>query len=854
MELAIKNKISWLLYPFTMVSSVVLFYLFKDTDNNFIASTYISLLFSSVVIFFFEYYMPFNMEWKPGKKDWINDAIYFVFIQSLLSKALVWLTVVFLMAFLANNNLILTTIWPQNLPIAVQVILVILISDFLRYWLHRLSHTIPFLWRFHAVHHSVDKLYWLNTSRFHPIEKALQFSLDVLPFMLIGVSQEVIALHFVLYAVNGSFQHCNIIIKYGWLNYVVSSGDLHRWHHSREIDESNNNYGNNVIIWDLIFGSFFLPKDRVVEELGLKNKEYPSDFLNQMKTPFIPKIDKIAMPVPSIKDMWINFLLALKMSIVKGFYLKPLIRKTNNPRETQLELLKSIVAVNCMTHYGRLHNFLKINTYEDYKRMVPIVNYENLRPFIEEQDTDQTAALTAEMPFMYNQTSGTTGLPKYIPVLKSSMKSFKKTQQIYSLIQYKYAPLGYRGKILGIASPAIEGYLETGTPYGSASGHLLKTMPKSARSKYAVPYEVFEIKDYALKYYVIARLSIEQPDVTYMASANPSTFHKLLDVINKNIDSIVSDIRTGKCKGIENVSPSVALAIKNRLKPNAKRAADLENLKNEKSEITFTDVWPHFNILSAWLGGSCGISLASILPKFPEEVNVIEIGYVSSEFRGTITIDPSTNAGIPTLHENFFEFVEQQDFENDILNFKLLDELELNKMYYVFVTTTTGLYRYDMNDILKVDGFFNQTPTLKFMQKGKGATNITGEKLYEVQLIEAVKAIEHICNVKIDFYQLIANEEGSHYEFYFEPKTKIEVSSDHIIELLDEHLQKLNIEYATKRQSDRLTKIIGHALREGTHDHYKIHCLNKGQKEGQFKILLLQYKKNTDFDYLAHAH
>jgi len=84
--------------------------------------------------------------------------------------------------------------------------------------------------------------------------------MDVLPFMILGVSEEVIGLHFVLYAINGFFQHCNIDLKYGWLNYVVSSSDLHRWHHSRNPEESNHNYGNNIILWDLLFNSFFLPK------------------------------------------------------------------------------------------------------------------------------------------------------------------------------------------------------------------------------------------------------------------------------------------------------------------------------------------------------------------------------------------------------------------------------------------------------------------------------------------------------------------------------------------------------------------------------------------------------------------
>ena len=86
----------------------------------------------------------------------------------------------------------------------------VLVVDFLRYWLHRAAHENDTLWRLHSVHHSVEQLYWLNTARFHPIEKALQMSLDSLPFLLMQVDARVLALYYVAYATNGFFQHCNI--------------------------------------------------------------------------------------------------------------------------------------------------------------------------------------------------------------------------------------------------------------------------------------------------------------------------------------------------------------------------------------------------------------------------------------------------------------------------------------------------------------------------------------------------------------------------------------------------------------------------------------------------------------------
>jgi len=275
-----------------MALAVLLFFLLKDVGEKALIATVVPIWISAFIIILFEYLIPFNLEWKPSIKDFVTDGIFIVVIQALVPQFLIWVTAIGILYFSNGNGFSISSIWPHDWPLWVQIIMLVYLSDFLRYWLHRGFHTIPLLWRLHAVHHSLKKLYWLNTSHFHPIEKALQFTLDVLPFMILGVSQEIIALHLVLYGVNGFFQHCNIDLKYGWLSYIVSSTDHHRWHHSKIIEESNSNYGNNVCLWDILFGSFFLPKEGSVKKLGLINESYPTSFSQQLFSPFVKNLDK----------------------------------------------------------------------------------------------------------------------------------------------------------------------------------------------------------------------------------------------------------------------------------------------------------------------------------------------------------------------------------------------------------------------------------------------------------------------------------------------------------------------------------------------------------------------------------
>ena len=173
----------------------------------------------------------------------------------------------------------------------------------------------------------------------------------------------------------------------------------------------------------------------------------------------------------------------------------------------------------------------------------------------------------------------------------------------------------------------------------------------------------------------------------------------------------------------------------------------------QKKELSlFVDIWPNLKAITTWTGGSCSILVSSLKKQLAPSTHIVEMGYLSSEFRGSITIDILNNKGVPTLHENFFEFVEKEDWENENPTFLTLEQLEEGKQYYVVTTTQNGLYRYFINDIIEVTGTYNNTPTTEFVQKGKGVTNITGEKLYESQLIQAMDKIKQEHGFEVSFF------------------------------------------------------------------------------------------------------
>jgi len=299
MRAKLRTGLTWIVYPSVMLVSLVIYYTLASRGIALgISSNIAAIVGGFGLITLLEIAIPYRREWLPNWSDLKADFLFMLLIQILLPYLLTILAVTWLVGWVASNGWVtnngwnLSGYWPHHYPIWIQMLLMMFAADFLRYWLHLASHTYAPLWRIHAVHHSVHKLYWFNVGRFHPFDKSLQFICDVLPFIFLGVTKEVLTLYFVIYAVNGFFQHSNVDAKLGWFNYLISGPELHRWHHSKTIKESNNNYGNNLIVWDILFGTYFLPKDREVANLGLLNRDYPMGFLEQIKAPFVPGIDK----------------------------------------------------------------------------------------------------------------------------------------------------------------------------------------------------------------------------------------------------------------------------------------------------------------------------------------------------------------------------------------------------------------------------------------------------------------------------------------------------------------------------------------------------------------------------------
>jgi sterol desaturase/sphingolipid hydroxylase (fatty acid hydroxylase superfamily) len=242
---------------------------------------------AAVCIAVCERWLPFRAEWNRSHDD-IGTDIAHVLVSGIGTTQLVRPLVGALAVAAAESIEPGFTWWPSELPLVLQLALALIIVELPQYWLHRWQHEHDWLWRFHAVHHSAPRLYWLNAARFHPIDLGLLYAVGYVPLLFLGCPAEVVMLFALFDAVFGMLQHSNIDVRLGGLNYVFSMAEPHRWHHSRNLDEANSNYGSNLILWDLVFGTFFLPRDRQPPAaIGVGGMpRFPQRYLAQLASPF----------------------------------------------------------------------------------------------------------------------------------------------------------------------------------------------------------------------------------------------------------------------------------------------------------------------------------------------------------------------------------------------------------------------------------------------------------------------------------------------------------------------------------------------------------------------------------------
>lgn len=544
--------------------------------------------------------------------------------------------------------------------------------------------------------------------------------------------------------------------------------------------------------------------------------------------------------------MKLSFLKRFLISLAGKSHYRNFIKGCSDVKKTQEELLMDILKRNENTQFGKEHNFADINSPRDYMKKVPIRDFEAHRPYINKIISGESDILFPGRPIAYSMTSGTTSEHKYIPVSESYYKTFTRLNRIWFYSCILENPELFDGYTLAPVSPAVEGHLADGVGFGSLSGLSYLNVPGIIKTTFSTPYAVLTMEDYSLKYYAIMRGALAK-DITYVVCASPSNLFKLHQTVVDNFEDMIDDIRRGTLR--EDVLAGVAEKDRNEVtayyKADPARAEALEKLyKKHGKEILPAHYFPNIKLINTWKQGNFKRIIPKIEKLFAPTTNIRAMGYQASEARAGIVLQNNWSFSLLAHDGYYYEFIEEQHRDQKNPPIKLLHELEPDRRYYMLITNDSGLFRYDINDLIEVAGFYKGSPTIRFIQKGAGITNVTGEKLSEQQVITAAERAAKELDLSIPFYTMYCDYEAGTYTKYVEFDGQVnDAKKSAFMAAVDGHLAEINPEYKVKRGTQRLDLPILRELKPASHESLKEELIRrKMAKDGQFKDLYLQSK------------
>ncbi|MFT4304781.1 MAG: GH3 auxin-responsive promoter family protein [Candidatus Woesearchaeota archaeon] len=525
-------------------------------------------------------------------------------------------------------------------------------------------------------------------------------------------------------------------------------------------------------------------------------KKYIDSFTLPLKT--LPKIKNTIL----YREL-INF---LNVNLIYFYEAK------NNPMKIQNKVLINILKNNKNTLYGKKNNFNKIKSIKEFQEKVPIVNYENLLTYINKIKKGEKNILTKDKVIFFATTSGTTKStePKLIPITKKRLINFRKEILLWLLHVIKKNPSVVKHKTLYFAGPPDEFLLDIGIPCGSISGYHVKKLPFFLKHKIVVPWKIYNIKDFDEKIKKIALLSLKNK-ISQIAFASPIEAILFFNYIKQNKSQLIDELKKQK-----------KIKLANSL---------------SKKEFTPNKLWPELSLISCIMSNSNKFYIDKLKKIIGKEIMIRDPGIYASEGRISLCIADDGISAIPVIHYNFFEFIEINNDKKFNINKKnkvlTVDQLKINKLYRVLMTTSEGLYRYDIGDIIKVVGFLNKLPLIVFHDRDN-FLNIVGELAHENVIVEAVNKTIHHYKINVKGFTLIPSFTGTkpRYEILIEIENykNLKIINEFRKEI-DKNLQEFISDYKQMRNEfGRMQILVLSIVKKGSFDKInKDHLTRSGQ-------------------------
>lgn len=481
--------------------------------------------------------------------------------------------------------------------------------------------------------------------------------------------------------------------------------------------------------------------------------------------------------------------------------------ETKHPMEAANALLMRLLEDNKDTEYGKKYGFADIHSIEDYQKKVPVATYDTFAPYLERMMAGEKDILTAYSFNHFNETSGTVGNPKVVPMTDRQSDVFAKYNNLYM-----YGLLGENvdadwmdGRAFCTSSGNCR-TLPSGLTVGEASAKMADyikggkaALDAMIRTMYTSPIEGLNPEHGVDTKYVHTRFALMDREVRGMVTGFYSVIVLFLHYIETHVDVLIHDIETGTISEEIEMPEEVRKSLLAKIEPMPERAAELrEAFRNGTEEPWVKKVWPHFDYISGAGGDGFEIYDRQIKEHFTGGgVANIYSGITASEGLWSVPAGVDDFDSILAPSAAFVEFL-PVEAGDDFSRCVTMDKLEEGKVYELIVTNLSGFWRYRMSDAVKVTGFYNATPKVQFMYRVNRTINLAEEKTTEKALQIAVEATAKDMGIDLADFTVYPNTEvtPNRYDFLIEPRKEMEgVDMDALRECVFKHLCEANPVY-----------------------------------------------------------
>jgi hypothetical protein len=518
-------------------------------------------------------------------------------------------------------------------------------------------------------------------------------------------------------------------------------------------------------------------------------------------------------------------------------------------------LLDTIVAPNRESEYGRERRFTAVTDPDAFRRLVPLVDYEQLRPAIERIAQGEERVLTADPPLAFFRTSGSLTAPKLIPVTPSLMRDKTRAFRIFWNLIYQAHPSLRNGKWIATfgdagrsdrAACGLEIFSETTFWNKRAQG-------LQSWAGWPLPATLRTLESPELRYFAVARLAMAGMLHGIMC-LNPSTLLRLCRTIEGHLPLLIQGIAEGEFGYPGEVSSDVVDRLRPHLRSDLARAHELERGLAGGGGLALKRVWKELELVVCWQSEIVTPYLRQLEP-YLEGVNRRDYITQASECIMAIPTSDGSSGGPLAYTSHFFEFIPEAAIELPNPDTCFAWELEADRVYELVVTTSGGLYRYRIGDCVRVNGFSGHVPVVEFLYRAGKTSSITGEKLTEYQVLEAARrAAADAATGPQEFLCFPRSGPDPHYGVLLSWPAGCATSDTgqstrpvaRWLARFDAQLMAINQEYGDKRGSGRLGGVVGLIVGPDGFEAYRRELVRAGASDDQVKVGVLSRRLDVD--------